>query len=69
VFVLRAGVTVGRAYGGSEPLGQIVLFAIYLLFVQMVVLLGYLLVLSIDDHLTSASHGGDHAGQPSSPTP
>lgn len=49
VLVLRYGVTVGQAYGGSEQLGRIVLFAVYLLFVQIVVLLGYLLVLSIND--------------------
>lgn len=59
VLLLRVGVSVGRAYGGSEQLGQIVLFAIYLLFVQVVVLVGYLLVLSIDD-LRTATAQPDH---------
>lgn len=49
VLVLRYGLAVGSAYGGSEQLGRIVLFAVYLLFVQLAVLLGYLLVLAIDD--------------------
>lgn len=59
VFALRAGVSVGRAYGGSEPLGRVILFAVYLLLVQMVVLLGYLLVLSINDHMNRTSHADD----------
>lgn len=48
VLVLRFGITIGQAYGGSEQLGRIVLVAVYLLFVQVAVLVGYLLVLSID---------------------
>lgn len=59
VLVLRFGVTVGRAFGGSDELGRVVLFAIYLLLVQTAVLLGYLLVLAIDDHLHPAA--GDAA--------
>ena len=51
VLVLEFGITIGQAYGGSEQLGRIVLAAIYLLFVQYAVLVGYLLVLSIDRHL------------------
>jgi membrane protein len=54
VLVLRYGVTVGRAFGGSDELGRIVLFAIYLLLVQTAVLLGYLLVLAIDHRLDGA---------------
>jgi len=53
VLVLRYGVAVGRAFGGSEDVGRVVLFTVYLLLVQVAVLRGYLLVLSIDDHLTS----------------
>jgi len=51
VLVLRFGITVGEAYGGSELLGRIVLVAIYLLFVQVAVLVGYLLVSAIDQWL------------------
>jgi membrane protein len=53
VLVLRYGVAVGQAFGGSEDVGRVVLFTAYLLLVQVTVLLGYLLVLSIDDHLSS----------------
>jgi membrane protein len=61
VLVLRLGVTVGRAYGGSDELGRTVLFAVYLLLVQNAVLLGYLLVLAIDDHLGGrAGDGATH---------
>ncbi len=51
VLVLRFGVTVGQAFGGSDELGRIVLFAVYLLLVQAAVLVGYLLVLAIDRRL------------------
>lgn len=51
VLVLRFGITVGEAFGGSELLGRIVLVAIYLLFVQVAVLVGYLLVSAIDQWL------------------
>lgn len=54
VLVLRFGVTVGRAFGDSDELGRIVLFAVYLLLVQAAVLLGYLLVLAIDHRLDEA---------------
>jgi membrane protein len=53
VLVLRFGLTVGRAFGGSELVGHIVLLTIYLLFVQVTILMGYLLARSID-HLLSA---------------
>ena len=49
VLVLRFGLTIGRAFGGSELIGHIVLFTVYLLFVQVVLLLGYLLARSIND--------------------
>lgn len=55
VLVLRYGVAVGRAYGGSEQIGGVVLFAIYLVLVQVVVLVGYLLALSIEDRGRSRS--------------
>ena len=63
VLVLRFGVTVGRAFGGSDELGRVVLFAVYLLLVQTAVLLGYLLVLAIDDHLRPAA-GDDVETEP-----
>lgn len=53
VLVLRYGVAVGRAFGGSEDVGRVVLFTVYLLLVQVAVLVGYLLVMSIHAHLTS----------------
>lgn len=53
LVVLRFGVTVGRAFGGSDDVGRVVLFTVYLLLVQVAVLVGYLLVLAIDDHLTA----------------
>lgn len=53
VLVLRFGVAVGRAYGGSEQIGLVVLVSIYLLFVQVAVLVGYLLAQSIDDHINA----------------
>ena len=58
VLVLRYGVAVGRAFGGSVDVGRVVLFTVYLLLVQVTVLLGYLLVLSIDAHLTSTPDSG-----------
>jgi hypothetical protein len=51
VLVLRYGVAVGRAFGGSDDVGRVVLFTVYLLLVQVTVLVGYLLVLSVDAHL------------------
>lgn len=48
VLVLRFDITIGQAYGGSELLGRLVLVAIYLLFVQVAVLVGYVLVVVID---------------------
>lgn len=48
VLVLRYGVAVGRAFGGSDEIGLAVLTAIYLLFVQVVLLVGYLLAHEID---------------------
>lgn len=59
VLVLRYGIAVGQAFGGSTELGRIVLFAVYLLFVQVAVLVGHLLVLSIDDHLAAAARTDD----------
>ena len=59
VLVLRYGVAVGRAFGGSVDVGRVVLFTVYLLLVQVAVLLGYLLVLSIDAHLTSPTPDSD----------
>lgn len=53
VLVLRYGIAVGQAFGGSAELGRTVLFAVYLLLVQTVVLIGHLLVQSIDAHLTA----------------
>jgi membrane protein len=67
VLVLRYGVAVGRAFGGSMDVGRVVLFTIYLLLVQTTVLVGYLLVLSIDAHLTATTPTHDHhAGTPTS---
>lgn len=51
VLVLRYGVAVGEAFGGSDDVGRVVLFTVYLLLVQVTVLVGYLLVLAIDAHL------------------
>lgn len=74
VLVLRFGIAIGRAYGGSEQLGRIVLVAIYLLFVQVTVLLGYLLTRSIDawmrgdtDDGSSAADHPTRSGQRSAP--
>jgi membrane protein len=53
VLVLRIGLTIGRAFGGSELVGHIVLLTVYLLFVQVIVLMGYLLARSIDDLLSA----------------
>lgn len=53
VVVLRYGIAVGRAFGGSEDVGRVVLFAIYLLLVQTVVLVGHLLIVSINAYLTT----------------
>lgn len=53
VLVLRYGITIGQAFGGSEEIGRVVLVAVYLLFVQATILVGYLLILSIDAHLDS----------------
>lgn len=47
VLVLRFGVSVGRAYGGSALAGQLVLFAIYLYLVQAVCLVGFALTLEL----------------------
>lgn len=47
VLVLEVGVEVGRAYGGSEELGAGVLFAIYLLLVQLTCLVGYAWALTL----------------------
>lgn len=55
VLLLRFGVTVGRAYGGSDQIGRVVLLAIYLLFVQVTLLLGYLLTRSIDRYLAGGT--------------
>jgi hypothetical protein len=41
VAVLRFGIEVGQAYGGSEMLGAGVLFVIYLFLVQLVCVVGY----------------------------
>lgn len=70
VLVLRYGIAVGQAFGGSTELGRIVLFAVYLLLVQTVVLLGYLLVLSIDAYLTATAPTDlDHPSPPAAATP
>lgn len=53
VLVLRFGLTMGRAFGGSELVGHVVLLTIYLLFVQVTVLIGYLLASSIDHRLAA----------------
>lgn len=49
VAVLTFGVDVGRAYGGAEDLGALVLLAVYLYLVQLVCLLGYAWALGIAD--------------------
>ncbi|HSK89995.1 MAG TPA: YihY/virulence factor BrkB family protein [Euzebyales bacterium] len=64
VLVLRFGVAIGRAYGGSDELGRIVLFAIYLLLVQIAVLVGYLLVLTIDRRTERGTAGDGAPGPP-----
>lgn len=69
VLVLRYGIAVGQAFGGSTELGRIVLFAVYLLLVQTVVLLGHLLVLSVDAHLTAAATTPTSRDHPTPPTP
>ena len=58
VVMLRFGITIGQAYGGSEELGRVVLVAIYLLFVQVTVLVGYLLVTAIDRRLAAGRATG-----------
>lgn len=67
VLVLRLDIAIGRAYGGSDQLGRIVLVAIYLLFVQVAVLVGYLLTRSIDAWIRKDSGdsaaSGDSAGR------
>jgi membrane protein len=66
VLVLRYGVAVGRAFGGSMDVGRVVLFTIYLLLVQTTVLVGYLLVRAIDAQMTTmaaARRRGDGTGQ------
>jgi len=65
VVMLRFGITIGQAYGGSEELGRVVLVAIYLLFVQVTVLVGYLLVTAIDRWLA----GGGATGAAARTTP
>ncbi|HEX6256448.1 MAG TPA: YhjD/YihY/BrkB family envelope integrity protein [Euzebyales bacterium] len=60
ILVLRYGIAVGRAFGGSMDVGRVVLFTIYLLLVQVTVLVGYLLVLSIDAHLSPTPTDAHH---------
>ena len=48
VLVLQFGLTVGQAFGGSETVGRVVLFVVYLLLFQVTVLVGYVLKLQID---------------------
>ncbi|WP_370327398.1 YhjD/YihY/BrkB family envelope integrity protein [Euzebya sp.] len=48
VPVLRLGVGVGRAFGGSEAVGRLVLIGIYLLAFQVVLLTGHHLVSALD---------------------
>lgn len=56
--VLEIGIDVGAAYGGSRDLGSVVLFMVFLYLVQLVLLVGYVLTLELDDR----------AGRPRSPT-
>ena len=55
VAVLEVGVDVGQAYGGSQELGAGVLFAVYLLLVQLTCLVGYAWALELSD--SSGSNG------------
>jgi membrane protein len=47
LFLLRFGVDVGIAFGGSDLLGTVVVAAVYLYLVQVVLLGGYLLSLAL----------------------
>lgn len=47
--VLEIGINVGAAYGGSRDLGSVVLFLVYLYLVQLVLLVGYVLTLELDE--------------------
>ena len=62
LLVLRFDIAIGRAFGGSEQLGRTVLFAVYLLLVQMAVLVGYLLAQAIDQQ--RRGHAGDRGDPP-----
>jgi hypothetical protein len=47
LFLLRFGVDVGIAFGGSDLLGTLVVAAVYLYLVQVVLLSGYVLSLTL----------------------
>ena len=49
VLVLRFGLEVGRAYGGSDAIGSGVLFVVYLFLVQLTCLAGYVLAVALSD--------------------
>lgn len=49
LVLLDFGIEVGRAYGGSEELGAVVLFVLYLFLVQIVSVVGYALALSVGE--------------------
>lgn len=48
VLFLRFNPAIGRAYGGSELLGGVVLGVLYLFLVQLVFLIGYAVVLQVE---------------------
>ena len=60
VLVLEVGVDVGQAYAGSEELGAGVLFAVYLLLVQLTCLVGYAWALELSG--SSGRHGDSGDG-------
>ncbi len=59
VVVLEVGVDVGQAYGGSQELGAGVLFAVYLLLVQLTCLVGYGWALELSGPSRSQGASGD----------